>query len=265
MANRRQLLEAHAHLNAAIRATEPWEASYTDAPLSFKRLVKEESALQASAAGYLIGLSERVPALVNWNDAQVMKLQASAVDPISDEQWQEEIRLLTAAVLANILELIAIGAYAGEETYDTPLGITTLDEFVIKAADTQTAAMVSNVTATTRRYIQQAVKTSIQLGETSDQLIERIRKRIASPVRAEMIAQTESVTAYQQGLDWFAVQSGAVSSTWDCLLGACALCAPVNGVTRPIGKLFTLGNGDKKPFPPGHVKCRCGRILNYAK
>lgn len=265
MPNRQQLLDAHQHLTAAIRESEAWEASYTDAPKSFELLVKEEAALQASAAGYLLGLADRIPTLVNWSDNQVVKLKAAATDPISDEQWQHEIELLTAAVLSQIAEIVAIGANAGEELYSTPLGITTLDGFILKAAETQTAAMVSEVTATTRRYIQESVRTSIKLGENADALVDRIRKRVASPVRAEMIAQTETVTAYQQGLDWFAIQSGAISSTWDCLLGACTLCAPLNGVTKPIGELFTLGNGDKKPFPPGHIRCRCGRILNYPK
>jgi hypothetical protein len=35
------------------------------------------------------------------------------------------------------------------------------------------------------------------------------------------------------------------------------------GKTVKIGEMFVLGNGQQIPRPPGHPRCRCGRILNY--
>ena len=263
MADTRRLLDAHAQLTAAIRASEPWEASYKQSRSAFRRLIAEEAALQSAANEYLVGLSERVPGIVNWSEVPLKQLQASAVPPQNDETWKNELAFLTALLAPHILELFTIGANAGEEAYGIPLGITSYDEAIINAADKYTAALVSQVTATTRRYIQQAIKQSIVAGEDATQTIERIRRRVSNPVRAEMIAQTESVNAYQTGLDHFAVQSGAISSTWEALLGACRLCAPLDGVTKPIGEAFELANGDLKLRPPGHVRCRCGRYLNY--
>lgn len=262
MTSRSQLLEAHAHLTAAIRAGEPWEISYTDSPATFKRLVQEEARLQASATDYLLGLAERAVSLVNWSEAKLQPIMASAVPPESDDVWKAERTLLAAALSAHVLELTVIGANAGEYLYSRPLNITSLDEFILNAADKYTAELVSDVTATTRRYVQKAIKRSIAQGEDVTAAIERIRKRIANPVRAELIAQTESVTAYQTGLDHFGLETGALSSTWDSLLGACVLCGHVHGTTVKIGHFFTLPNGKQVKYPPGHGRCRCGRTLN---
>lgn len=258
-----ELLSAHVDLTAGIRAAEEWEPSYKASPKTFRRMVREEAELQARALQYLLGLSERAPALVNWSEVKFKPLQASAVPPESDEVFELERVLLAAMLSKHILELVVIGAQAGEDIYSRPIGLNTLSEAVLDAADRHTAFMVRQITSSTRRMIQRAIKQSIAEGEDAAAMTERIRAYIASPVRAEMIAQTESVTAYQRGLDTFARQSGAESSTWDALSGACGLCAPLHGVTKPIGEYFTLGNGEQKLMPPGHVRCRCGRFLNY--
>ncbi|MCJ1699943.1 hypothetical protein MT356_09430 [Rathayibacter festucae] len=263
MSRQARLLSAHAHLTAAIREGEQWEASYKASPATFKRLIREEAALQADVNGYLLGLSERIPQIVNLFEVEPRSVQADAVPPESDDVWKIEIALLTAAVRDHLVELAVIGANAGEEIYLRPLGFNTLSESIQKAADKYTAGLVSGITKTTRRYIQQSIRTSIAQGEDLDAMVARIRLRVSNPIRAEMIAQTESVSAYQRGMEDFAVSSGAESSTWDALLGACQLCRPLNGVTKPLGELFTLGNGAEVSMPPGHTRCRCGRIINY--
>jgi hypothetical protein len=263
MPTRAGLLDAHAVLTAAIRASEAWEKSYTDSPATFKRLLREEAKLQASVLDYLSGLSERAPRLVNWSEVQLRPMTASQVPPADDKAWTEEQARLLAAIYPSLIELMVVGANAGEDIYGVPLSITTLDEAIIKGADRYTAGLVKDVTDTTRRKIQLAIKQAIKQGENATATIERIRKLVASPVRAEMIAQTESVNAYQSGLDIFGEASGVKSWTWDALLGACKLCAPLDGVTKVVGKPFVLGNGKEVMRPAAHTRCRCGRIANY--
>lgn len=258
-----RLLSAHAELTAAIRASETWEKSYSDSPATFKRLLREEARLQASANEYLLGLSDRVPFIVNWNEARLKPLAASAVPPDGDEIWRAELAYMTALVGPHLLELLVIGGNAGEFLYTRPIGINPLYDAIIKAADSQTATLVSQVTETTRQRIRTAIKQSIAAGEDVTASIERIRKLVANPVRAEMIAQTESVNAYQAGLDIFGDETGVKSWTWDALSGACQLCAPLDGVTKKVGQLFTLGNGKQVARPAAHTRCRCGRIANY--
>lgn len=265
MPTRAQLLEAHTHLTAAIRSAETWEKSYTDSPTTFRRLVRQEAALQASANEYLLGLRDRVMNMVNWSKVDLKPIQASAVPPESDDAWAAERALLAAALADYIHELMVIGANAGEELYSIPLGFTTLDEAILQAADRYTAELVKDITTTTRRFIQQSIKQSILQGEDVTKTIERIRNRVSNPVRAEMIARTESVNAYSRGLIHFGRQSGAESKTWECKLNACPVCIPLDGKTIPLDDLFTLGNGRQVSEPTGHVFCRCGIYLNYPK
>ena len=259
------LLRTHVELTAAIRSGEQWEASYTASPATFKRLVREEAETQAAANKYLIDLHSRIPVMVRWSEAGLKPLRANALPPAGDDAWKHEQQLLAAALADHLLNLMVIGANAGEDLYGIPLGITTLDEAFLAGADRYTAQLVSNVTDTTRRNIQKAIKQSIAQGEDIDASIARIRKLVASPVRAEMIAQTEAVNGYQSGLDLFGFKSGALSSTWDALLNACRLCSPLDGKTVALGEDFILGNGTPVKRPPGHTRCRCGRYLNYPK
>lgn len=263
MTRQHRLLDAHAVLTAAIRASETWEKSYTDSPATFKRLVRQEAALQASANAYLLGLAERAPGFVNWSEVELKPLMASAVPPASDEVWKAELAYLTAMLGDHMTELFTIGANAGEYLYDRPLGITSLDEAILKSAQTLTAEKVSQINDSTRRKMQLAIKQSIKNGEDATAAIARIQRLVANPVRAEMIAQTESVNAYQGGLDTFGEQSGVKSWTWDALSGACLLCAPLDGKTNKVGVPFMLPNGSEVYRPAAHTRCRCGRIANY--
>lgn len=262
MTTRAQLLSAHEELTVALRASETWEESYMRSPATLKRLVRQEARLQRHATEYLLGLAERILSLVNWNEVQP-QLRASEVPLDSDEAFVTERLFLTAAIGDDILELTVIGAQAGEEIYTRPLSITSLDDRVVEAAGKQTAGAVSQITKTTRKLIQRAIKQSIVNGEDAAALVERIRKYVSNPVRAEMIAQTESVTAYQGGLEVFGAESGVKSWTWDALSKACELCAPLDGVTKPVGKMFVGANGKEVLHPPLHTRCRCGRIANY--
>lgn len=260
---RARLLNAHIELTAAIRASERWEKSYTDSPATFKRLLREEARLQAAANDYLLGLRDRARTLVNWNEVELRPLHASAVPPESDDRWKVEIALLSSYMYDHIVELVTIGAQAGEGIYNRPVGFENLTEAVVKVADKQTAALVKDVTGATRRHIQRSIKRSVANGEDVEATIARIQQKIASPVRAEMIAQTESVNAYQAGLDAFGEETGVKSWTWDSLIGACKLCAPLDGVTKKVGQAFTLPSGVKVFRPAAHTRCRCGRIANY--
>lgn len=115
------------------------------------------------------------------------------------------------------------------------------------------------VTDTNRKLIQEAIKKSIALGENRALTETRISKIINNPVRAEIIAQTESVNAYQSGPLNFGIETGAKTKTWEALVGACVICATLEGETVKI--IDTLSNGADRPS--AHPRCRCGVIYNY--
>ncbi|WMM74459.1 phage minor head protein [Rhodococcus pyridinivorans] len=256
------LLEARRELSISIRASEEWQPSYKKHPATFKALLLHEAQLEESVAEYLAGLAERAPNYIDWSLIPEPVQVTAASSPLAnkdDAVWEGEALDLTKAVIEAITLLAATGGQYGELEYGIDLGITSLSESVLVAAREQTATLVSQVTETNRKLIREAIKQSIARGEDVDGTIARIKKVINNPVRAEMIAQTESVNAYQAGLKNFATETGAKQKIWEALAGACKVCAPVDGEKVGIDELFSNG----KAIPSAHPRCRCGVYYEY--
>lgn len=269
MATRKELLDAREQLHIAIHAAEEWQESYKASPITFSQLLSLEAALETATAEYLHDLSTRALAYVDWEKLpEPIKADAGPVLNNDDPAWKVEQALLTAAIIDIITDLVATGAMAGETLYGIPVGystleFTTLDEAIMAAARKHTAQLVSNVTETSRKLIRESVAKSIDLGETSDFATVRLMNVIDNPIRAQLIAQTEPVNAYQTGLKHYAKQTGAKQKTWDGLRGACQICSPLIGATLEIDELFQLANGKEIDRPAGHPRCRCSLIYIY--
>ncbi|MGW6120451.1 hypothetical protein ACWFRF_15520 [Nocardia sp. NPDC055165] len=264
MATRAKLLKARRQLRVALLASEDWQDSYRKDPKTFKALINSESALEQSVAEYFYEQSLRIDRFVAWHELPApVRATAGPVANNDDPVWRDEEALLTSAVMDLVAELVATGAIAGESIYGIPMGFSTLDEAIMLAARTQVGTLVSNVTVTTRDRIRESIQLSIKAGEDINAARDRILKVVNNPVRAEMIAATESVNSYQTGLKGYAVVTGAISKTWDGLAGACKLCAPLIGQTIPINGLFKLSNGLEVDHPSCHPRDRCGLIYNY--
>ncbi|MFF6951816.1 phage minor head protein [Streptomyces iakyrus] len=257
---RAKLLRSRETLRVALLASEDWQPSYKRDLKTFKALLAGEARLETVTAEYLVGLDQRAPAYVDWSRLPThVVADAGPVLNNDDAAWKREQTLLTAALLDIITELVATGASAGENLYGIPVGFTTLDEAILVAARTQVAQLVSQVTTTTRDLIRESIQQSIATGEDQAAAVARLSRVINNPVRAELIAHTESVNAYQTGLFNFGKATGAVSKTWDGLAGACKLCGPLIGKTVKIDADFPGGY----PHPSRHPRCRCGLIYNY--
>ncbi|WP_425005781.1 phage minor head protein [Mycolicibacterium sp. S3B2] len=260
--NRAALLEARAELSQAIRASEDWTPSYKRHQDTFKALLKHEAELERQTAEYLAGLAERASEYLDWSlvpEPVVVQAASSPVANKDDAVWHGEEIDMTKAVIDALTELIATGAHFGEIEYGINLGVTSLTDWIMTAAREHTADLVTQVTDTNRKLIQEAIKKGIALGENQSAMEARIGKVINNPVRAELIARTESVNAYQSGLLNFGIESGAKEKVWEALAGACPVCAPLDGETVEITEQFS--NGTDRP--PAHPRCRCGSYLNY--
>lgn len=258
MTDRLALLSARELLRASISAGEAWHESYKADAESFDELLRLEAALETAVAEYLHELATRAITYVDWG-----VLKASGVPPASDDVWKEEQRLLTVAVLQILTEITSVGLLAGESAYGYPIAFDTLQDAIMHSARKQTAQLVRGATDTTRKLIREAVAQSIALGEPVEEATLRILDIIESPIRAEMIAQTEPVNAFQKGYSLYAKQTGAVSKEWDGLVGACKICSPLIGKTVGIDEMFVLPNGKELEHPAGHPRCRCSVIYNY--
>ena len=264
MATRNELLSARQNLRVSILASEEWQPSYKKDKATFKELVSLESELETAVAEYLSELSERALTYVDWTRLpDEVKADAGPVLNNSDPAWKREQTLLTKSTLDLVTRLVATGAVAGEHIYGIPVGFSVLDEAILQAARTQVATLVSNVTDKSRDLIRESIRHSIAVGEDSTSSQARLMDIINNPVRAELIAHTESVNAYQTGLSNFADETNAVSKTWDGLAGACVICNPLIGVTVDITEMFDV-NGEELEHPSAHPRCRCGLIYNYA-
>lgn len=259
---RAELLELRLAASRAIRASEKWESAYTKDRKTFERLVAEEAALDQSLAEYFYGLAtQRLAGLINWAELQ-HKVHADVVPPASDDVWKAEVQILFGVTEGHIAELITIGGQAGEVLYKSPIGISRISELVLDAAQTKTSELVSGVTETTRDLVRSAINRGLAAGEPTSQITERVYEVVNNPVRADMIARTESVNSYQLGLRTFAKETGAKSKTWEALLNACRICSPLNGVTVKIDRPFMSPIGPVMQ-PAAHPRCRCGVIYNY--
>ncbi|MCZ4570339.1 phage minor head protein [Rhodococcus erythropolis] len=188
-----------------------------------------------------------------------VKAAASPLANKDDDLWKAEEFDLTKAVIDAITMLTTTGAQAGELASGIYIGVSSLSQTVLVAAREQVATLVSQVTETNRKLIREAIKQSIARGEDVAGTIERIKTVVNNPVRAEMIAQTESVNAYRTGLKNFAVETGAKTKAWESLEGACTTCKPLDGEVVEIGEKFSNGSD----HPAAHPRCRCGVYYQY--
>ncbi|MFC7941626.1 hypothetical protein ACFUPZ_00045 [Microbacterium oxydans] len=258
MTARHTLLEARENLQVALLIAEAWHDSYKKDKNSFALLVRLEAALNTSVSEYLHELADRAPSVIDWT-----VLKASGEPPASDAFWDEERKLLTVAVLQILTDITALGVVSGETNYGIPVDLETLEVAIMHAARTQTAELVRGATDTTRKLIREAVAQSIALGEDRFAATDRMMKIIDNPYRAQTIAQTEPVNAYQRGYSLYAKKTGAISKEWDGLVGACKVCSPLIGTTVGIDEMFVLANGNEVEHPSGHPRCRCSVIYNY--
>lgn len=262
--DRPQLLDAWRTLGVQLRAAEVWEDGYRKSAKTFKALLEAEGSFQVDVAEHFHELAtRRLSSLIDWAWT-VPRLKADAVQPQDSDAAREEMQVLVTVVIDHVVEIMTIGSEAGMSIYGTPADPVDLQATIMKAAHDNTAELVKGVTKTTRDLIRKSVQLSIDAGENVDGMIARLTDIIDNPVRAELIARTESVNAYQAGQHAFAVQTGATTKTWEAKqVGACKICAPMDNVTIGINELFTLPNGKQVTFPTAHVKCRCGTLYGY--
>ena len=254
-----------------IRASEEWAESYKDAPVQWKDLIHSESRLQRNLRQhYREFAKQRVAGWVNWSEYQnrlalvnAAEVQVTITDDNSD--YKAEQQLITAVVIDEIRIEMTQGILGAREIYTKWIGTATVNDLVSQAALDRAAELARGLNETTLSAVQKSIETSIRLGEDITKATARLQGIIDSPIRAEMIARTETVRAFQTGKHIYATQTGAMTKTWSAMPGADAGAAYTPCLDNadqdpiPVGADFSSGD----PYPPAHPRCRCDVIYQY--
>jgi len=125
--------------------------------------------------------------------------------------------------------------------------------------------LVRGLTDTTRRQLQEAVTSFVQTPGMTIGDIESLIGPAFGPVRAEMIAVTETTRAYSMATNEMAellraeTPELAVTKVWNTMMDeyVCQICGPIEGAPEEVwAQDFPSG-------PPAHVNCRCSTSISF--
>lgn len=254
------LTELYDELGSYIHAAE-WPDEYKRDRANFRQLLKLESQIERTMLGYFRDFAmNRALYLVDWTEYNSRIKASDVVVKLKDAKFVDEETILINMLFDEVLDGVGLGAAAAEKTYRIPLGMTRDNELIMEQARSHAAELVKDLNKTTRDRISKSVESSIALGETVNEAAERMMKVIDDPVRARMIAQTETVQSYSDGVLTFGKESGAVSKTWELSGDPCPICIGIaEDGTVGINDSFNDGSD----APPAHPNCRCILLLNY--
>lgn len=252
-------------LEHVILASEDWAKSYKNKPEVLAKLIKAEAKLSRIMRGYFSTLAkERVTNFINWQLYSQKLIKAYNYNVIVDvEEIDAESNELISLINDPLLEVMSLGAMTAEAQYNIDIGLTGGSQAIMKANTKYVADLVTNVTNTTKDRIKQSIDTSIRLGENTQQAAERLRDKVINDVyRAELIARTETVRAYNQGITVFGQESNATGKIWEISSAPCEICQENDNGGQPIPFDEDYPSGDSEP--PAHPNCRCGESLVHS-
>ena len=190
--------------------------------------------------------------------AQLARLLELLGDPpninnVPPEFWTEAGEELTRVVLP-FSERLYLEA-AEQMLASVPIGVDwgLINEAASNWARTYAYDLIKGINENTKKAVQTAISTFFERGQTMGELRDRL-SRIYSPVRAEMIAQTEVTRAAVQGelsiVRELAKQGIQMVTIWQTSNDeiVCPICGPRHDKKK--------GDGWNDP-PPAHPRCRC--------
>lgn len=264
-------------LTAMLLTAEDWSDEYRKSPKQYAELIKNEAKMQVILTKFFAGMGRSASDFVNWDQYNYqVQLDYDVNVIVNDRQIDEWDDKFIKVTLKVVEDLVITGALAGQEIYSIPFGISSANAIMQRLGVSQVARLVGrkvlddgsivknpdakyNILSTVRKDIAQSVKTSLGIGETVQEATQRIRGVISDITRAELIARTESVNAYQAGLTEFGRQSGAVGKEWTSS-GAKDVCLEYERL-GPVEYEYQYGG--RLDGPAAHPNCRCSRRFIY--
>lgn len=217
----------------------------------FRKVVASDIKLEKRLKSYFKTLSKKVRDEMDWYTYN--RRVANIVDDMVTVSWDEEELIVKVLLTDSLIQAINAGGELTQLDTLIDIGWTSKDPAMIEFLNKYTLKLAGKLTDTTKDSIKQALLTSLQNKELQADATERIMGIIDNPVRAKMIAHTESIRAFSAGRLEVARQVGAEAKEWSAVGGACPICAPMNGEKVALDKSFKGGYF----VPPAHPNCRC--------
>jgi hypothetical protein len=257
------------HLGHVISAAEDWAPSFYKDPATHQQIIKVETTLDKIMRAYFRDLfDQRLHFYINWGSYTSQVIQGYDVNVLlSDDAFEPESAILMSAVYDQMVTGVSAGALAAESLTRIPLGISSSDEFIQKAARDHVAELVKltgdeSVIRSTKDQIRQALLTGLQLGENQEKVMARIEPIIKNPVRADMIARTEAVNAYGLGTLSFGQETNATGKYWISSSLPCKRCQ-INIEAGVIALDADFPTGHKAPSCHPRDRCSMGLKHDY--
>ncbi len=226
----------------------------------FKKLIRETIKFKRDVRKFFLEQLARIDYATRYPYLRADETSDIEQAYLSGVQWDQENQTLTAVIEINLASLFQIGAQATELELQTNLNIGPTHTEEAKFLREYSIKLAGEINSTTKKRVVQQIQTSIEVGETKQQLTERIDKVLNNVKRAEMIAQTESIRAYAEGRLAVGKRLHIPYKQWQAFQAStCAICASVHGTIVRMEEPFRNG----LTVPPGHPRCRCSIKLLY--
>lgn len=263
-----QLEKAQDELAIVVMAAEQWAPTWKKSPDQWREAIRIQNRLRRGVSAYYRDLAKQIPQFIDWMKytEAVGKIKADdSIDGESSLVYESRIiapdgaSLLVRIIFDGVNAAAQQGAISAQNLYQRYAGTTELNQVISRNSLRHVEDLVKNLGQTTVDRITQSINTSIRLGETTQQAADRLLGIVDDATRADMIARTEMVRAYNSGIVDFGRASGAERKVWESFVGACVTCEQINGEQVPIDDNFSTGDD----YPPDHPRCKCLTYLVY--
>jgi hypothetical protein len=240
---------------------EPFHPEYKKHRDLFAKLVRADLRTEREAKKYFKDFALRINQRINWFAYNQYKAAVN-IDDFVQIDWEEEAINLRVILSKTLIDAVV----AGGESIMRDTGIS--DDWddnsppVIRFLRDYTFDLVKGLNNTSRDRLREALTTSLELGESTDEAQTRIEEVISDPRRAAAIARTESVRSYAGGRLEVGKRIGADRKGWSAFIDdrTSARCRDgLNGQVVEIGKPFKSKlDGWEGDGPPSHPNCILG-------
>ncbi len=195
-------------------------------------------------------------------------LKEHGIEPPPEEFWTGETTRMMGSVSPALTEVYVAAALTIMESQPIGMEIGLLTNSAAEWSRNYSFKLVKGINATSQKYLQREIGYALEQGLGVGDITARLATTYG-PVRAEMIAITETTRAGIQGQRAFISELEALGvrmqSYWltarDEIVAKCPICFPLEGVERKGGMYLNPDSGISYDGPPAHPRCRCDEIF----